>query len=154
MAHAPRIGKRSNTSSIRQKPPRFPHPCHAQFGTSGIGAPPAGGVRTVRGMVSRGFHFSTFTITHTARRAPPGNVSRGRSFMAEYGIRSVGSIVTLLSARREYHTKSSRGLRGLHGLIRLNPCNPCNPGLDFLPPSCLTACCAARRAIEVYRCPA
>src|SRR2546422_3372230 len=88
MANAARIWKRSNTSSIRQKPTRFPYSCHAQFGTSGIGAPPAGGVRTVRGMVSRGFHSSTFTITHTTRRAPPGSTSRGRSFIAEYEMRS------------------------------------------------------------------
>ena len=41
--------------------------------------------------------------TQAYQAAPRGNASRGRSFMAEYEIRSAGSIVTLLSARREYH---------------------------------------------------
>src|SRR5580704_13670653 len=77
----------------RQKPTRFPYSCHAQFGMSGIGEPPAGGVRTVRGIVSRGFHSSTLTITQTASRAPPGNASLGRAMMDEYAIRSWGSIV-------------------------------------------------------------
>src|SRR5512136_1230812 len=77
----------------RQKPTRFPYSCHAQFGISGIGEPPAGGVRTVRGIVSSGFHSSTLTITQTASRAPPGNMSRGRALMGEYVIRSWGSIL-------------------------------------------------------------
>jgi len=64
---------------------------------SGIGDPPDGGVSTVRGIGSRGFHSSTFTMTHTARRAPPGNASRGRSVIAEYAQRSLGSIVSLLA---------------------------------------------------------
>ena len=34
----------------RQKPTRLPYSCHAQFGMSGIGEPPAGGVSTVRGI--------------------------------------------------------------------------------------------------------
>ena len=83
---------RSKTSSRRQKPTRFPYSCHAQLGTSGIGDPPAGGGRTVRGSGSSGFHSSTLTITHTARRAPPGKTRRGRSTMGEYVKRSVGSI--------------------------------------------------------------
>src|SRR6266850_5828708 len=114
MASAARIWKRSNTSSIRQKPTRFPYSCHAQFGTSGIGAPPAGGVRTVRGMVSRGFHSSTFTITHTTRRAPLGSTSRGRSFIAEYEMRSVGSIVTSPFSRSEYVLASSVPREAVH----------------------------------------
>ena len=36
---------------MRQKPTRLPYSCQAQFGMSGIGAPPAGGVSTVRGIV-------------------------------------------------------------------------------------------------------
>src|SRR5436190_10345664 len=92
IASKPGIFSRSKTSSIRQKPTRFPYSCHAQLGTSGIGEPPAGGVRTVRGIGSRGFHSSTLTITHTASRAPPGSVSRGRVVIGEYVNRSVGSI--------------------------------------------------------------
>jgi hypothetical protein len=60
---------------------------------SGIGEPPAGGVSTVRGMASRGFHSSMFTMTQTASLAPSGNASRGRSGMGEYAIRSVGSTI-------------------------------------------------------------
>ena len=72
-------------SSRRQKPTRLPYSCHAQFGMSGIGDPPAGGVSTVRGIASRGFHSSTLTITHTTMRAPSGNARRGRSAMANRG---------------------------------------------------------------------
>ena len=35
---------------MRQKPTRLPYSCQAQFGMSGIGEPPAGGVSTVRGI--------------------------------------------------------------------------------------------------------
>src|SRR5437763_1906780 len=84
--------RRSKMSSILQKPTRFPYSCHAQFGTSGEGEPPAGGVRTVRGIGSLGFHSSTLIMIQTTRRAPPGKVSRGRSFIAEYGIRSLSII--------------------------------------------------------------
>src|SRR5713101_1141732 len=93
IARAARTFRRSKTSRNRQKPTRFPYSCHAQLGMSGIGEPPAGGVRTVRGIVSRGFHSSMLIMTQTARRAPPGKASRDRSFIGEYAIRSVGSIV-------------------------------------------------------------
>jgi len=53
-------------SSMRQNPTRFPYSCQAQFGMSGIGAPPAGGVSTVRGNGCVGSHSSTLTMTHTA----------------------------------------------------------------------------------------
>ena len=36
--------------SSRQNPTRLPYSCQHQFGMSGIGEPPAGGVSTVRGM--------------------------------------------------------------------------------------------------------
>jgi hypothetical protein len=71
-----------NSSKIftkRQKPTRLPYSCQAQFGMSGEGAPPAGGVSTVRGIGERMSHSSTFTITHTAMRAPPGSISFLRS---------------------------------------------------------------------------
>src|SRR5438477_7068342 len=92
MARTPGIFSRSNTSSIRQKPTRLPYSCHDQLGMSGIGDPPAGGVRTVRGIGSSGFHSSTLTITQTTRRATPGSFSGGRWVMAEYGIRSLGNM--------------------------------------------------------------
>ncbi len=77
------IPNRSKIFSIRQKPTRLPYSCHDQLGMSGIGDPPAGGVRTVRGIGSSGFHSSTLTITQTTRRASPGSFSGGRSVMAE-----------------------------------------------------------------------
>src|SRR5215213_5889925 len=98
MARTAGTAKSSKTSSIRQKPTRLPYSCHAQFGMSGIGEPPAGGVRTVRGIALLMSHSSTLTITQTASRAPPGSVSFGRSAIEEYAIRSVGSI--RLSLRR------------------------------------------------------
>src|SRR5690348_12505979 len=92
MASAARISSRSSTSSMRQKPTRLPYSCHAQFGMSGIGEPPAGGVSTVRGIGWWMSHSSTLTIVQTARRAPPGSLSGGRSEIGEYWIRSVGSM--------------------------------------------------------------
>ena len=83
MASAAGMRNSSNTSSMRQKPTRLPYSCQAQFGMSGIGEPPAGGVSTVRGIGWRMSHSSTLTMTHTARRAPLGKTSRGRSVMAE-----------------------------------------------------------------------
>src|ERR1044072_4583242 len=64
----------SNTFSMRQKPTRLPYSCQAQFGMSGDGAPPAGGVSTVRGIGERMSHSSTLTMHHTTMRAPPGSV--------------------------------------------------------------------------------
>ena len=59
---------------------------------SGIGDPPAGGVNTVRGIGSSGFHSSTLTMTQTMSRAPPGRMRRGRCVIGEYVNRSVGSM--------------------------------------------------------------
>ena len=56
---------------MRQKPTRLPYSCQAQFGMSGIGAPPAGGVSTVRGIGRSMSHSSTLTMVHTTMRAPP-----------------------------------------------------------------------------------
>ena len=75
--------KSSNISSMRQKPTRLPYSCQAQFGMSGIGAPPAGGVSTVRGIVSLMSHSSTLTMTQTASRAPSGSANGLRSLIAE-----------------------------------------------------------------------
>ena len=54
---------------------------------------PAGGVSTVRGMVSLASHSSTLTITQTAMRAPFGSFSGARSEIGEYTMRSVGNMV-------------------------------------------------------------
>src|ERR1700742_604452 len=86
----------SSTSSIRQKPTRFPYSCQAQLGMSGVGDPPAGGVSTVRGIVSNGFHSSTLTMIHTTTRAWFGSASGLRWEMGEKLMRSVGSKSLLL----------------------------------------------------------
>src|SRR5262245_66293363 len=76
---------------MRQKPTRLPYSCQAQFGISGDGAPPAGGVNTVRGIGWRMSHSSTLTMHHTTMRAPPGNFGTARPAIGEYAMRSVGS---------------------------------------------------------------
>jgi hypothetical protein len=90
MQIAPGIENSSKTLIKRQKPTLLPYSCHAQFGTSGMGNPPAGGVRTVRGIGWVGSHSSA-TMTQTAMRLPSGNLSGGRSVIGEYSMRSVGS---------------------------------------------------------------
>src|SRR5213593_1317117 len=96
IARTARIPNRSRTSSILQKPTRLPYSCHAQLGISGSGDPPAGGVKTVRGIGSRGFHSSTLIMTQTTRWLFAGKAMRGRSLMAEYSRRSIGNIGVLL----------------------------------------------------------
>ena len=83
MANTPGIANSSKTLRMRQKPTRLPYSCQAQLGMSGIGAPPAGGVSTVRGIVCVGSHSSTLTITHTTMRALLGSRNGGRSAIAE-----------------------------------------------------------------------
>ena len=83
MAITPGILNSSNTLTKRQKPTRLPYSCQAQFGTSGIGEPPAGGVSTVRGIGCVASHSSTLTMTHTAMRAPFGSCSGARSVIGE-----------------------------------------------------------------------
>src|SRR6516164_3493183 len=92
MQIVPGIENSSKTLMKRQKPTLLPYSCHAQFGTSGMGEPPAGGVRTVRGIGCVGSHSSTATMTQTAMRLPSGSLSGGRSVIGEYSMRSVGSI--------------------------------------------------------------
>src|SRR5262245_45727698 len=91
MQIVPGIENSSKTLRKRQKPTLLPYSCHAQFGTSGIGDPPAGGVRTVRGIGCVGSHSSTATMTQTAMRLPSGSFNGGRSVIGEYSMRSVGS---------------------------------------------------------------
>jgi hypothetical protein len=90
MASAALISSESRISTKRQKPTRLPYSCQAQFGMSGIGAPPAGGVSTVRGMAWSMSHSSTLTMVQTTMRAPPGSLSAGRWVMGKYAIRSRG----------------------------------------------------------------
>src|ERR1700751_2144968 len=99
MASTPGMAKASNISTNRQKPKRLPYSCQAQFGTWCIGAPPAGGVITVRGIGWVASHSSTLMTTHTAMRAPFGSLSAGRSATGENGSRSVGSITGLVDFR-------------------------------------------------------
>ena len=79
----PGILNSSYTCNSRQKPTRLPYSCQHQFGMSGIGEPPAGGVITVRGMVCVGSHSSTLVTVHTTMRAPFGSFSGLRVGMAE-----------------------------------------------------------------------
>src|SRR5258707_15099921 len=90
MASTPGILNSSNTLRMRQNPTRLPYSCQAQFGMSGVGEPPAGGVSTVRGIVCLASHSSTLMITHTAIRAPFGNLSGGRGRVGEYEVQWVG----------------------------------------------------------------
>ena len=48
---------------MRQNPTRLPYSCQAQFGMSGIGAPPAGGVSTVRGIEGLGRTLASLSPT-------------------------------------------------------------------------------------------
>ena len=89
--------KWSSTSSTRQNPTRLPYSCQAQFGMSGIGMPPAGGVSTVRGIGCVGSHSSTLTINQTASRAPSGSMSLGRLLITEKSRRSDGSMTPSLN---------------------------------------------------------
>src|SRR5271155_1320082 len=82
----------SSASASRQKPTRLPYSCQVQFGMSGVGTPPAGGVFTVRGIGELMSHSSMETSTQTAMRLPSGNASFGRRVIGEYGIRSIGNM--------------------------------------------------------------
>src|ERR1700742_223646 len=93
MARTAGVLNSSNTFRMRQNPTRLPYSCQAQFGMSGLGEPPAGGVSTVRGIVCLISHSSILTITHTAIRAAFGNLSGGRVAIGEYEMRSVGNMV-------------------------------------------------------------
>src|SRR5688572_14559969 len=118
MARTVGVFNRSSTWSILQNPTRFPYSCQAQFGMSGSGEPPAGGVSTVRGIGSRGFHSSTLTITQTARRAPSGSRSAGRVVMGEYAIRSCGNMATLLKLEKgSIYAIQPGGDDDFHGML-------------------------------------
>src|ERR1700685_4446008 len=82
----------SSVSARRQKPTRLPYSCQVQFGMSGVGTPPAGGVFTVRGIGELMSHSSMATSTQTTMHLPSGNASVGRRVIGEYGIRSIGNM--------------------------------------------------------------
>src|SRR5580698_389286 len=82
----------SSASASRQKPTRLPYSCQVQFGMSGVGTPPAGGVFTVRGIGELMSHSSIETSTQTATRWPPGRARFGRRVIGEYAIRSIGNM--------------------------------------------------------------
>src|ERR1700744_4383057 len=86
----------SSVSARRQKPTRLPYSCQVQFGMSGVGTPPAGGVFTVRGICELMSHSSMETSTQTATRLPFGKDSFGRRVIGEYEIRSIGNIAANL----------------------------------------------------------
>src|ERR1700742_1434125 len=112
----------SSTSRMRQKPTRFPYSCHAQLGTSGVGDPPAGGVSTVRGIVSSGFHSSMLTMIHTATRAWFGSASGSRWEMGEKLMRSVGSKSRLLrtNGNRQQSNALDRAVQIVSRMHRAN----------------------------------
>ena len=72
-------------SKSRQKPTRMPYSCQAQLGRSGSSGWPMGGGSTVRGIGRSMPQSSTFTMVHTAMRAPSGNLNGARSAIAEVG---------------------------------------------------------------------
>ena len=77
------ISRETKASWKRQNPTRIPYSCHDQFGTSGTWTRFPGGGSTVRGMGLSTSQFSTFTMTQTATRLPPGSASGARSAIAE-----------------------------------------------------------------------
>src|SRR5690348_11749746 len=119
MARVAGIFSASSTSTKRQKPTRLPYSCQAQFGMSGIGEPPAGGVSTVRGIVWLMSHSSILMITHTATRAWFGSVRGFRCVIGEKLMRSVGSMSVL--PRSNGDAQGSQSLyRALQPIPRAN----------------------------------
>src|SRR6516165_3506411 len=110
MQITPGILNSSNTLTKRQKPTRLPYSCQHQLGMSGIGEPPAGGVRTVRGIGCVASHSSTLTMVHTAMRAPSGSLSGGRCVMGEYTSRSEGSIPVPCLSHEELRAHDVAGM--------------------------------------------
>jgi hypothetical protein len=70
-------------SSRRQNPTRIPYSCQAQLGTSGMTLTPWGVGRYWRGIGFSMLHSSTFTMVHTATRAPLGSFQGRRWAMPE-----------------------------------------------------------------------
>src|SRR5579871_624707 len=75
----------------------MPYSCQLQFGTSGSKGTPVGAGNTCRAMGLEMSQTSRLTMVQTIMRAPPGNFSGGRSTMAEYSVRSRGSMGPVMS---------------------------------------------------------
>src|SRR5512145_2016828 len=99
----------SSTSMKRQKPTRIPYSCQAQLGRSGSSGWPCGGESTMRGMARSIDHSSTLTMVHTATRASFGSLRGGRSTIAEYATRSLGSFMCGQIYRRNEKNVGTRG---------------------------------------------
>src|SRR5271167_2802138 len=87
-----RIESRANNSKKRHTPTRMPYSCHAQLGTSGSSTWPVGAGSTCRAIGREIDQNSRLTIVHTTIRAWPGNLSGGRSTIAEKALRLRGII--------------------------------------------------------------
>lgn len=86
---------RSSAAFRRRKTTRMPYSRHVQLGMSGTWACPPGGLSTVRAIGAAVSQFSIAISGHTTRRASPGSLSGGRSTIALYSIRSLGSTAVL-----------------------------------------------------------
>jgi hypothetical protein len=80
----------------------MPYSCHAQCGRSGTCVTFVGGGSTCRGIGRLMSHTSTLTMGHTIIRASPGNLSGGRSTIAEYGRRCDGFMDEGLLSKQNY----------------------------------------------------
>src|SRR5712671_7238841 len=78
-----RIPSRAKRSKKRQTPTRIPYSCQDQFGTSGTNTSPVGAGRTCRAIGREMDQNSRLTIVQTTIRALLGNLSGGRSTIAE-----------------------------------------------------------------------
>src|ERR1700678_953760 len=86
----------SNSLKYRQTPTRIPYSCQAQLATSGIIVCPEGAGMAVRGIGREMSHTSRLTIVQIMTLPPLGGFKRGRSTIAEYGLRS-GGVMALFS---------------------------------------------------------
>ena len=68
----------------------MPYSCQAQFGTSGSSTCPVGAGSTCRAIGREIDQNSRLTMVHTTMRAPSGNLSGGRSTIAEKVLRLRG----------------------------------------------------------------
>src|SRR5271170_8529508 len=85
-----RMPRRRNRSKKRQTPTRIQYSCHAQLGTSGNNTWPVGAGSTCRAIGREIDQYSRLTMVHTTSRARPGNLSGGRSTIAEKVLRLRG----------------------------------------------------------------
>src|SRR5580692_3687512 len=87
----------------------MPYSCQLQLGTSGSKGTPVGAGSTWRAIGLEMSQTSRLTMVQTIMRAPPGNFSGGRSTMAEYSVRSRGSMGPVMAGysfdlgKQEHH---------------------------------------------------